>query len=218
MIFDMRTMLPARPSVFAANRTPLGLMFLLALWLLPAGCAQWSYDHVQLGQEHRQYERTFPEGGVHRTETTLSYLARDWFGRTDAIVLLLTKDRRVAGKLQATHFERNYGFKTDTGYVLRGEIDPTLAAVGAAGPIDALRAIADELTSPDGDTVSRQTRAWVAAGLVRLMQRWPHVGDEGPAFTRLTEMLERVAGGGVGRIAVDERGAYVLDYTVGTPR
>ncbi len=206
-----------RPAVAAAwSRGPLCVLGLLAG--LQAGCAQWSYDRVRLGQEHGQYARAFPEGGVHRTENALSYLAQDRLGRTDAVVLLLTRDRRVAGKLHAMHFERNYGFKVETGYALCGEVDPELAGVEAAGPIDALRAIADELTGPEGDTVARQTQAWVAAGLVRMVQHWPHVGDEGPAFPRLADTLERVAGGGVTQITVNERGVYMLEYTVGTPK
>ena len=203
-----------RPSA-----VPPRLLLMLAVCAaLQAGCAGWSYDRIRLGAEHREYERAFPEAGVRRTETTLCYLAQDRLGRTDAVVVLLTRDRRVCGKLHATHFERNYGFKVERGYALRGEVDPALAELSAAGPIDALRAIGDELTSTEGDTAARQTRAWVAAGLVRMVQHWPHVGDEGPAFTRLTDTLERVAGGGVTRITVNARGVYELEYTVGTPR
>ena len=78
--------------------------------------------------------------------------------------------------------------------------------------------IADELTSTGTDKFTRDAHAWVAAGIVRLLQRWPHPGDEGPAFPRLADALERVPGGGVARITVNERGIYLLDYTQGVTR
>jgi hypothetical protein len=185
---------------------------------LAAGCAELSYSGIRLGQEQREYQQAFPEDRTRRTPTGICYLEKDPLGRTDAMVLLLTADRRVAGKLHATHFERNYGFKVETGYRLVGELDPAMLRLSSTGPIDALRAVADELTATEADAFARQTQAWVAAGLVRLVQHWPHVGDEGPAFTRLTSVLERVLGGGLARITVDPRGVYLLEYTQGAVR
>jgi hypothetical protein len=141
------------------------------------------------------------------------YCEQDGFGRTDAAVLLLTGDRRVAGKLYAMHQERKSGLQVETTYRLRGELDPQLLKLSATGPIDMLRAIADDLTTSGEDTFVREAHAWIAGGLVRLMQRWPHVGDEGPAVTRLTEALERIPAGGVARVTVDARGVYLVEYT-----
>lgn len=186
--------------------------------LLQTGCADWSYDRVQLRQQVREYERLFPEGQSQRTDSTLCFFETGNLGRTDAIVLLLTRDRRVAGKLQATYVEHNYGFRVDTGYVLRGELDPALSELSATGPVDTLRAVADELTGGEADQFVRDAHGWVAAGLVRLVQRWPHAGDEGPAFPRLTAMLERVPADGTARITVDPRGVYLLEYTRGAVR
>jgi len=53
---------------------------------------------------------------------------------------------------------------------------------------------------------------------MRLVQHWPHVGDEGPAFTRLTAILERIPAGGVARITVDPRGVYLVEYTQSVAR
>ena len=200
-----------------AGRTLLAAAVALTA-LLPLGCADWSYNQIALRQQLRDYERVFPEGQSRRTETTVCYCEQNVAGRTDAVVVLLTRDRQVCGKFQATHIERNYGLATEVSYVLRGEIDPELAHVSGSGPIDTLRVIADELTSLGGDKFARDAHAWVAAGIVRLLQRWPHPGDEGPAFPRLTDALEHVPGGGQARISVNEHGVYLVEYTHGVKR
>jgi hypothetical protein len=189
------------------------LLSTAALVALLTGCAEMCYERVQLGQEQRAYRGIFPEESTRRSTAGVCYCEKDGFGRTDAAVLLLTGDRRVAGKLYALHQERKSGLQAETTYRLRGELDPQLLKLSATGPIDMLRAIADDLTTAGDDTFVREAHGWIAGGLVRLMQRWPHVGDEGPAFTRLTEMLERIPAGGVARIAVDPRGVYSIEYT-----
>jgi hypothetical protein len=183
-----------------------------------AGCVQFGYDQVRLGQTQREYRAAFAEGQTRRTTQGLCYLEQDWLGQTDAVVLLLTADRRVAGKLHAVHSERRTLISVETDYELHGELDPALARLGGTGPVDTLRAVADELTTGDADASVREAHGWVAAGLVRLMQRWPHVGDEGPALTRLTAMLERVPGGGTAHISVDPNGVYRFEYTQGVAR
>jgi hypothetical protein len=191
------------------------LRLFLGTALLPllGGCAVFSYDQVQLGQEQQAYGRAFPEDKTRRSPAGLCYLETDGFGRTDAAVLLLTADRRVGAKFYVSHIERRFGPQTETSYQLRGEVDPQLTKLNAAGPIDALRAIADELTSVESDTFVREAHAWIAAGLIRLVQHWPHVGDQGPAFTRLTEVLQRIPAGGIARITIDPRGVYLVEYT-----
>jgi hypothetical protein len=186
---------------------------LVILATLLAGCAEYGYRQVQLGQEQQLYRATFPEDQTRRTAVGVCYLETDPFGRTEAAVLLLTADRRVAGKLHAKHVERRWGSVIETSYQLRGELDPELLKLGGTGPIDTLRAIADELTAGDGDSFVREVHGWVAAGLVRLVQHWPHAGDEGPALPRLSGVLERVAAGGQARITVDPRGVFVVEYT-----
>ncbi len=181
--------------------------------MLVVGCAEFGYDQVQLGQEQRAYRAAFPEDKSRRSATGVCFVEKDAWGRTDAAVLLLTPDRRVAGKFYATHLERRFGSHVETTYQLRGELDPELARLSATGPIDALRAVADELTGRQDDAFVREAQGWIAAGLVRLVQHWPHVGDEGPAVTRLTGVLECVPVGGQARITVNPRGAYLVEYT-----
>ncbi len=195
--------------------TQAALLLAMLAGLLNAACAQWSYDRVKLGQEPRDYERAFPAESARRTHLGLCSLCEDAFGRTDAVVVLLTHDRRVAGKVHATRFVRDYGFKTDEGFLLQGELDPQLAELQATGPIDVLRVIAGDLAEYQGERVAMEAHAWVAGGLVRLIQCWPHVNDVGIAAARLTELFELVPGGGEARIAVDPAGIYQFEYRKG---
>lgn len=188
------------------------LPLLLASLAASGGCAQLGYQQIRIGQEAREYRRALPEGRTIRTTAGVAYLEQDLLGKTDAIVLLLTRDQRVAGKFHAQHQRRDLGFRIETCYSLQGELDPQLIRLAGAGPLDMLRAIADELTRDEADTAARAAHDWVAAGLVRLVQHWPHVGDEGPAFPRLTEMLARVPGGGLARITVLPNGNHVVEY------
>lgn len=179
--------------------------------MAPLGCAEFSYNRIQLGQEQREYEPAFPADKTRRTPATVCYLETR-LGHTDAMVVLLTRDRRVAGKLHAMHSERDFGFPAETHYRLRGEIDPTLVRLGATGPIDVLRAVADELTAAHADAYVREAHGWVAGGLVRLVQHWPHGGDAGPAVTRLSDILERIPSGGEARITVAGTGRFLIEY------
>ncbi len=201
----------------AATQRPLDAAAIVAasVLLFLTGCADWSYRQIQLGQSSEDYERVLPAETSRRTALGLCHLSRDAFGRTEAFVVLLTSDRRVAGKLRARHCERNWGFKVERGFQLEGELDPELYGVPSAGPLDTLRAIAADLTDYRGERLALDAHAWVAAGLVRLMQRWPGVEEVGVASQRLSELFELVPGGGVARIEVDEQGVYRLEYKQG---
>ena len=188
------------------------------LTMMLTGCTDWSYRQIQIGQDQRTVDRVLPAGGSRRTDLGLCYLGRDSFGRTDALLILLTRDRQVFGKIHATHFRRNYGFKTEVGYRLRGELDPRLAGLSATGPIDTLRAISDDLIGYQGEKVAMDAHAWVASGLIRLMQRWPHVSDVGLRTEDVAETLELVPSGGTARISVNEAGIYEFEYRQGTIR
>lgn len=194
------------------------LFVLACVQLAIVGCADATYDMIRLGQQPQEYERILPADRSRRTHLGLCYLDSDIGGRTDAIVVLLTADRRVAARIQSTCFERDWGFKVDRGFRLRGELDPRLYDLHAAGPIDTLRAIAGDLSNYQGEKLASDAYAWVAAGLVRLMQCWPNVSDVGVETHRLTDLFERVAGGGAARIAVDARGVYRFEYEQGITR
>ena len=197
----------ARPAFYPAPA------LLTPFILLLAGCVDFGYNQIELGQRQREYQQAFPEEKTRRTAAGLCYFERDWLGRTEAIIVLLTADRQVAGKLRASHSEQRTPFGLETRYQLVGELEPQLIDLQGAGPIDTLRVLADELTAAEGDNAVREAHGWVAAGLVRLVQHWPHVGDEGPAITRLTDLLERVPAGGEARITIDPHGAYLIEYT-----
>ncbi len=189
------------------------LIGVVAAVLPTAGCVAFSFDRVQLGQTQPEYRPAFPEGQTRRTPVGLCYLERDPFGRTDAVVLLLAGDRRVAGKFHAVHVERRSPLAVETSYQLRGELNPGLARLTGTGPVDTLRAVTDELTTGDPDTFVREAQGWVAAGLVRLIQQWPHTGDAGPAATRVADLLERVPGQGTARVTVTPAGVLQFEYT-----
>ncbi|MBU0637700.1 MAG: hypothetical protein KKB50_02455 [Planctomycetes bacterium] len=185
---------------------------MLTLLLLP-GCADWGYQRIHIGQTPREYERVLPQEHARRTGLGLCYYKQDRVGgRTDTLLVLLAHDRRVAGKVWATITERRGGRQAATSYWLRGELDPVLTETAGAGPIDTLRAIAADLMSDPGEKLTRDAHALVVAGLVRLMERWPHVRDTGLVTASLGEALARVPAGGVARLAVDERGAYLIEY------
>jgi len=186
-----------------------------AATLFLTGCADWSYRQIRLGQSSEDYARVLPAETSRRTALGLCHLSSDPFGRTDAFVALLTSDRRVAGKLRARYYERDWGFKVDRGYWLEGELDPELYGVQSTGPLDTLRAIAADLTDYRGEKLALDAHAWVAAGLLRLMQRWPGVEDVGVSSQRLSELFELVPGGGAARIEVDTQGVYRLEYKQG---
>ena len=202
----------------AGTYTPTRVGICLAILTL-SGCADWSYQRIQLGQSPEDYARVLPMETSRRTALGLCHLSKNALGRTDALVVLLTSDRRVAAKLRARHFEHKWGVnRTERGYWLVGELNPELYGVAGSGPLDTLRAIAGELTVYRGEKLALDAHAWVAAGLVRLVQRWPGVNDVGVSSQRLSELVERVPGGGTARIEIDDRGIYHLEYKQGRTR
>ncbi|MGE0479060.1 MAG: hypothetical protein AB7Q17_01190 [Phycisphaerae bacterium] len=177
------------------------------------GCAPLTYRSVQVGQTPAEYQRLIPAEQSRRTDVGVCSLATDPFGRVDALALLLTTDRRVSGKLHATHETRSLGLQTETRYALRGEFDPELAALGKTGPTDALRAIADDLASYRGERQAMDAYAWVAAGLVRLLQRWPNVDPAAMVYPNLADTLDRVPAGGVATMRIRADGRFEFEYT-----
>ena len=187
--------------------------FSLACLLALSGCgANRLYDRIQLGQSPREYKSVLPEATSRRTVLGLCHFHANSLGRTDALVVLLSDDRRVAAKLLASYVAPTVLNARRGGYRLRGELDPKLYDVSGTGPIDAFRLIAAELANYRGEKLARDAHAWVAAGIIRLLQRWPKLRDSGVRSDRLDLALERVRGGGGGAITVDEAGVYRISY------
>jgi len=208
-----REVIPERRSAARCARTARPPTLLVAvLALLATGCADWSYARIRLGMTQRECERTLPEGVVWRTELGLCCRRDDYFGRSDALVVLVSHDQRVVGQFQATQFSPHQRLGRDVGYRLRGELDPKAAGLEATGPLDTLRAVADDLAAYRGAQAAMETHAFVAAGLVRLLERWPTGTTTVPHAAPLADMLERVPGGGVARLNVDPAGTYTLEY------
>ncbi len=205
----------SNPRMTRQAQARFALAAALAALTVLSGCTDLSYHRLKIGQERREYERAFVEEDARRTDLGICYLKTSRLGRTDAIVLLLSRDQRVAARFQATSLSRDWGVAVRSGYRLRGEIDPRMLEMGSTGPVDVLRAVADELTRSEGEKLVRETHAWIAAGIVRLLQTQPHEGDEGPAGERLAEWLERVPPGGRGELSTDAQGVCRFTYQQG---
>ena len=193
--------------------SPLPLLLLCIATL--TGCANWSYDKFQLGQLPSDYERILPLDSSRKTALGLCHLKKAKSGRTDALVVLLTEDRRVAAKISARHIPRDWLGRDKPGFELIGRLDPNLYGVAGSGPLDTLRAVVGDLTDYRGEKFAVDTHAWIAAGLIRLMQSWSEVQDVGVSSQRLKKLLELVPGGGVGRIETDNHGIYHMEYKQG---
>lgn len=191
-----------------------GLILLLTVVILGSGCAQMGYDRIRIGQDPREYERAFPTEDLRQTRAGLVYLDEGGRERATAVVVLLTRDRLVAGRFLAHFEEDRFGLPPQTRYSLTGELDPVLSRLANVGPVDMLRVIADDLSRPEDDAFVRDAQAWVAVGLIRLLQQWPQVQDAGPAVPRLADVLQQVPGGGVAQVRVTPAGVIQVDYTV----
>jgi len=186
------------------------------LLLIQAGCAGWSYDLVQIGMRQDQCRGKLAEDTFRRTDLGYCYF-REQPEQVEAVVILIGRDGQVAGKLHVRRINPGAWFRGPGSFRLRGELDVQRCVLDATGPIDALRAIADDLLGYHGTRPVAQAHAWVAAGLVRLMERWPHVGAQAAGYPQLTEVLERVPGGGVASVRINRQQVYSLEYTQDIP-
>ncbi|MCG3127142.1 MAG: hypothetical protein CHACPFDD_02000 [Phycisphaerae bacterium] len=184
---------------------------LIAILVLP-GCASWHYARLKLGQAPDDYGRVLPAEKVRRTERGLAFLSRDWTGRIDAIVVIVADNRRVAARVHATYREQRYGFGTRVTYRLSGEIDPKLYETQDAGPTDTLKLLLSQLVATKGDKLAVESHAWIAAGLTRLLQRFPNVAEQMGEPATMLGVSERVRGGGLGTVSADSDGVLRFAY------
>ena len=188
-----------------------GVLVFLPLCL--TGCVGWSYKTIQIDQGPKDYARVLPQEESRKTALGLCSLQNSRSGGTDAIVVFLTEDRRVAAKFWAKQKARNWGFgHVSSEYELVGELSPKLYGTEGSGPIDTLRAVIVDLTEYRGEKLAMEAHAWVAAGLVRLMQCWPGDRDAGASSPLLESKLDLIPGGGTGRMEIDKQGLYQLRY------
>jgi hypothetical protein len=196
------------PAPYAAS----GFCLLISLI---QGCADLSYQGITLGMRQAECARQLEGESVQRTELGFCAVRTDLTGRTDALVVLVSREGVVTGKLQATFWPANPQWGRRAAYRLRGQLDPTSSALGATGPVDSLRAILDDLASYRGPRPAMQAHAWVAAGLVRMIERWPHVGELASAYPHLADVLEQVPGGGESSLRADRQGVFWFEYQQG---
>lgn len=200
-------------------------VLLLVGFGLSSGCIDQSYSRLQLGMGPGDYDRLLPNQFTRRTDLGLAYFQQQSVTRDDAIAVLVAQDRRVAAKVQTTTwYAQQAGWQgmlptrtrgEVTGYELRGELDPKLAEVTASGPLDTLKLMIVDLAAYRGERSAMDSYRRVAAGLVRLVQRWPGVQDVGVDTTELTDVLAGIPGGGEARIAIDDDGVYRFEYRQG---
>ncbi len=186
--------------------------FALTALLTIAGCTQWTYDRIALGTPLSDAERSIPEDSRLRSDRAVALLEGGAPERVDAVVFLLTKDALVSGKFVAEYRPATAWTLGKGSYKLSGELDPKRAGIGELGPLDTLRAVADDLTNVRPEQSAGVAHAWVAAGLVRMLQSWPSATDEGPAYPRLTDILELVPAGGESKTALGEDGVFRISY------
>ncbi len=189
---------------------------LLALWAGAilvglTGCGgietDWSYRNIALGQPPAQYLDKLPAETSRRTALGLcSFTSKG--GQARAVVVLVTPDRRVAAKLRATLGGR----WPAGGYRLEGELDPRLLDTAGAGPLDTLRVLIAELTGYRGERLALDAHGLVAAGLLRMVERWPQVAPAGRRSEVLRHWLERVPAGGRAELGLTPGGVFTFGY------
>ena len=189
-----------------------GVYTLVALALLTflTGCSNWTYRHLKLGQSPSEYERVLPVVNTAQTPASVCYLRADKADRRESLVLLITIDRRLAGKLHAKYRERKGSLR----YELTGRIDPELFGTGAAGTTNTLRAVAVDLMEQRTGQIAAEAHAWVAAGIVRVLEQTPEADDFGVSADTLEDLFDRLPGGGEADVETNEHGVIELKYEV----
>lgn len=187
--------------------------FLLWLCALPAlpSCTQGRSDGLALGQRPAEYDGILPAETSRRTSLGLCRLERSG-PSVRATVALLSDDRRVAAIVRAELGGRAEPFGRDGGYRLAGEVDLRLFQTQTASPFDVLRLIALELSDYRGEKLATDAHACAAIGLVRLLERFPHVEAPRPSAPGIDEFADRAPAGGLAEISVAADGVLRFGY------
>lgn len=185
---------------------------LLALALAGSGCAKLTYDRLNLGEPPSKYERMLPASESRRTAVGLCQLKKSAGGKVESILLVLSDDRRLAGKVRVRRVQRSAGLLGSTTYELYGSVDPVLYGAAEAGPADVLRSLVRSLVDYRGEKLAMEAHRLVAAGLLRLLERWPEAGDLGLSADVSADLAEIAPSGGTSRIDVRDSGVIDFQY------
>lgn len=184
----------------------------LSAILLLSGCAQWNYQQLRIGQGPGEYDRILPAEQTRRTESGLASWAEDVLSnRTDATIVLLSRDRRIAGRILTTRVER-IGLRREVELTLEGEIDPRLSGFERTAPVDILRALISELALFQGEQLARDAHAYTAAALARMVTAWPGSDSPSQRISGLGEYLDKTPSGGETTIRIDPNGLVHFYY------
>lgn len=185
---------------------------LAAMALAGVGCAKLTYDRLILGEPPSKYERMLPASESRRTAVGLCQLKKSAGGKTESILLVLSDDRRLAGKIRVQRAQRESGLLSRRTYELYGSINPGLYGAAEAGPADVLRSLVRSLVDYRGEKLAMEAHRLVAAGLLRLLERWPEAADLGLSAELTADLAEIAPSGGTSRIDVRESGVIDFQY------
>lgn len=180
------------------------------------GCAGATFERIHLGQAPHAYRGVLPDASTRQTDAGLAYLQHSAAG-TDTIVVLLSEQRRVVGKLYAHSRSGGGGWSgaaRGPRYRLVGELDRAGYGVEQVSPVDALRLVASELATTPGEPLAVEAQQRVVAGLLRWLERWPGVEDYAIPEAQLATLRDVVSGGGVARLTIGTGGVLGFEYVV----
>lgn len=187
--------------------------------VLLSGCADLTYDRVRLGLAPSEYDRVLDTQKSSWTEAGLVEYQRDSDGDATSLVLLLSDDRRIAGKIQVTREESEMELPlARRGYELRGELDSRLYGLGDVGPVDTLRLLTQRLCAYPTERGARTGHMLAAAGLVRILERQEHVEDIGISRDQRRELAAHAPSDGVTRLSLDPDGVLRFGFSYGQVR
>jgi hypothetical protein len=196
------------PSRFAGHR--FAWLWLILVGLMSPGCAGLTYDAIEIGSGPREYRDRLPEEDSRATKIGRCCLMTDSRGNSDAIVLLLNSERRVAGKLWVASAAFDRRLRGAPALRFTGEIDRRLYGVQEVAATDALRLLRTELLEPGGERLIRQAHGRVAAALERLLTGLPEpiseetlADDAGRDDPELSDIRSQTPGGGAASIVLE---------------
>jgi hypothetical protein len=214
-------MSPARANFASVCRAPVAARWIAAATaiVLLSGCADLTYDRVRLGLAPREYDRVLDTQRSSWTEAGLVEYQRDADGDATALVLLLSDDRRIAGKIQVTRKDSELELPLlRRGYELRGELDARLYGLGDVGPVDTLRLLTQRLCAFPTERGARNGHLLAAAGLVRILELQANVEDIGISADQRRELAAQAPSGGVAHLALDPDGVLRFSFSYGKVR